>query len=256
MGTTSAREHAEAILAARQSGRLLDPLSDTAPLTMRQGYEIQAHVLADRLRRGERQVGWKLGYTSQAMREQMGVSRPNLGPLTDRMVLADGTAVGEDVMQPRVEPEVAVIVDQPVGPGADRDEARAAVREARAALEVVDSVWRDYRFRVEDNTADGSSAAYVVLGPGLGIDDLAAVDVALTVDGAEVATGTGAAAMGHPLDALCWLATELAEQGTSLASGDLVITGGLTAAWPLREGGQVSAVFGGDTRVSTWRRPR
>ena len=248
-----AGEHAATILAAHRNATLLEPLTDTMPLTMRQAYEIQEHVLADRLRRGERQVGWKLGYTSQAMREQMGVSRPNLGPLTDRMVLADGAEVG-DVLQPRVEPEIAVILEHPVGPGATRDEALAAVREARAALEVVDSIWRDYRFRIEDNTADGSSAAHVVLGPRLGTDELDGVDVVLAVDGAEVAAGAGAAAMGHPLDALCWLATELADQGKQLRAGDLVITGGLTAAWPLRAGGRVSAVFGGGVRVSVGRR--
>ncbi len=250
----SAREYAKVILAARRNRTLLDPLTDTAPLTMELAYEIQAYVLADRVRDGERQVGWKLGYTSQAMREQMGVSRPNLGPLTDRMILRDGEPVGVDVMQPRVEPEVAVILDRPLGPGADREQARAAIREARAALEVVDSVWRDYRFRVEDNTADGSSAAYVVLGPVLADDDLAAVSVVLEAAGDHVARGEGAAAMGHPLEALCWLARELEGQGRVLRAGDLVITGGLTAAAPLPEGSSAGAVFGDDVRVRTWRR--
>lgn len=249
-----AQARAAVILAARADGRMLNPLTDITPMTLDEAYAVQALVHAARVARGERRVGWKLGYTSRAMREQMGVDRPNFGPLTDRMVLDDGEPVGADVLQPRVEPEVAIVLDRPVKPGAERSEVAVAVRQARAALEVVDSVWRDYRFRIEDNTADGSSAAYVVLGPALDAADLSTVPVQLRVDGDTVSTGTGAAAMGHPLDALAWLADELAKRGGGLQAGDLVITGGLTAAVPLRPGGVVQAVFGDEFLVST-RRP-
>ncbi len=254
MPSEVARQRAAIILTARADGRLLDPLTDAAAMTMDEAYEVQARLLAARVNRGEHQVGWKLGYTSEAMRRQMGVARPNFGPLTDHMVLEDGEPVGADVLQPRVEPEVAVILDRPVAPGAERAEVAAAVRESRAALEVVDSVWRDYRFRIEDNTADGSSAAYVVLGPALDATDLAGVPVRLDVGGETVGTGTGAAAMGHPLDALAWLAGELGRRGNGLRAGDLVITGGLTAAVPLPPGGEAVAVFGDGVRVRTRRR--
>jgi len=108
----------------------------------------------------------------------------------------------------------------------------------------VDSIWRDYRFALTDNTADGSSAAWVVLGDRLETDDWAGIAVRLLVDGFEVAAATGAAASGHPAAGICWLAGELPRlHGTTLRAGDVVITGGLTAAHPLEEGGTITAHF-------------
>ncbi|MET8249571.1 fumarylacetoacetate hydrolase family protein [Streptomyces sp. NPDC005202] len=244
------RYWADAIVKARRSGWLLDPISDQASLSLDEAYAIQASVLSARVERGERRIGWKLGYTSLAMREQMGVDRPNFAPLTDRMLLRDGDIVGDGVVQPRVEPEIAVILAEPVSAGATREQVLAACAQTRAALEVVDPVWRDYRFRIEDNTADGSSAAYVVVGPVLkGYGDLTGMRVVLACDGRPVAEATGAAAMGHPADAVAWLATELAAHGGRLEPGDLIITGGLTSAVPLPTGATVSATFGGQFSV-------
>ncbi|GAA0667611.1 fumarylacetoacetate hydrolase family protein [Streptomyces thermocarboxydovorans] len=247
---TNVRHWADTIVTARRNGWLLDPISDVVSLTLDEAYAIQASVLSSRVEHGEQRIGWKLGYTSLAMCEQMGVDRPNFAPLTDRMLLRDGAIIGDRVVQPRVEPEIAVILREPVSAGATREQVLAACAQTRAVLEVVDPVWRDYRFRIEDNTADGSSAAYVVVGPVLkGCDDLADVRVVLACDGRPVAESTGAAAMGHPADAVAWLATELAAHGGRLEPGDLIITGGLTAAVQLSTGTTVSATFGGQFSV-------
>ena len=171
------------------------------------------------------------------MREQMGVDSPNLGPLLDSMVIPPGTAVPPDLVQPRVEPEIGIVI------GADGRPAGA-----RAVLEVVDSVWRDYRFTLAANTADGSSAAGVVVGDlldGESDTDLAAMPVELWRDGTLEATGRGDAAMGHPHAAVAWLEGRLAARGEALEEGDLVITGGLTRAVPLAPGGIVEARFPG-----------
>ena len=120
----------------------------------------------------------------------------------------------------------------------------AACSEALACLEVVDSVWSGYRFTLEDNTADGSSAAWVVVGPALPLDDLASLPVVLSVDGEVVERGVGAAASGHPAAGVGWLAEQLAARGRALEPADLVITGGLTSARPLEPGHRISASFG------------
>lgn len=216
---------------------------------MDDAYAVQALLTEERLRRGERLVGWKLGYTSQAMREQMGVAEPNLGPLTDAMLLVDGADVSGRFTQPRVEPEVALRFERDVAPGADRAAVLRAVGNAHAALEVVDSAYTDYRFRIEDNTADGSSAAGVVVGRELALDGMADVAVRLDVDGFPVGSGHGRDASGHPADGVVWLVAQLAARGERLRAGDLVITGGLTAAAPLPPGTTICAEFtpvGGD----------
>lgn len=233
------------IFDARTQRRTLDPLSDRCDLTLEQAYAIQALVTQVRLDRGERVAGWKLGYASPVMRVQMGIDAPNYGPLTDAMLLPDGATAPATLTQPRVEPEVALRFVRDVEPGADRAALLACVGAAHAALEIVDSVWTDYRFRLPDNTADGSSAAAMVLGPELPLplEAIDTVEVTLFVDGEPVGSGRGSDASGHPADGVVWLVEQLASRGQRLRAGDVVITGGLTRAMPLRPGATVHARF-------------
>jgi 2-keto-4-pentenoate hydratase len=127
---------------------------------------------------------------------------------------------------------------------------------ALACLEVVDSVWSGYRFTLEDNTADGSSAAWVVVGPAMAVSDLASLPVELSVDGSVVERGVGAAASGHPAAGVAWLAEQLASRGRALEPGDLVITGGLTSAHPLEPGHRINASFDDGRWSVEMRRPR
>ncbi len=244
---------------ARRTRTGCAPLSDSIDLDLGSAYTIQRALTARRLARGERVVGWKLGYTSLAMREQMGIDRPNFGPLTDAMLLADGdvgAVVSPELLQPRVEPEIAVRFVSSLAGTVTVDDVVGAMEAAYACLEVVDSVYPDYRFRIEDNTADGSSAAQVVVGPALSaVDALDRVAVVLRRNGGDVARATGAAASGHPLLGVVWLVEQLAAQGGELRAGDVVITGGLTHAVPLLAGDQVEAIFDGEARVSVRREP-
>lgn len=244
--------YASLIEKAHQDRWLLDPITDHTRLGLDDAYAVQRVLLHRRLARGERQVGWKIGYTSAAMRAQMGVDAPNYGPLTDAMVLADGDVVGDHLVHPQVEPEVLVALARPVPPGAGRTEVAGCVEWAAAALEVVDSVWKGYRFRLEDNTADGSSTAHVVVGDQLPASaDLSALTVDLLVDGEVVEIGSTSAALGHPFDAISWLAAELGRRDGALNAGDLVLTGGLTGAHPLEPGSTVAGRFAGrDVSIS------
>jgi 2-keto-4-pentenoate hydratase len=234
---------------ARREGRTLAAPQGAEQFSLEQAYAVQEQVTVLRVASGERVVGWKLGYTSRAMREQMGVDAPNYGPLTDAMLLEDGATVPAAALQPRVEPEIAVVFGESVtdlfgsqrgGPGPERtspsrERVAAAVVEVRAAIEVVDSVWTGYRFRLEDNTADGSSAAWVVLGPAMPVDPLTVdrVTVRMIAHGEEPVSGVGADADGHPLDGVARLIERLRRGERRLEPGDVVITGGLTRATPL-----------------------
>jgi 2-keto-4-pentenoate hydratase len=201
-------------------------------------------VTASRLAEGERLAGWKLGYTSAVMRAQMDVAAPNFGPLTDAMLLSSPALLPSGALQPRVEPEIGLRLGRRLTGPCSAASALDACDAALACLEIVDSVWAGYRFTLEDNTADGSSAAWVAVGPSLPLEDLAALPVALSVDEEVVERGTGAAAGGHPAAGLVWLAEQLAGSGRALEPGTLVITGGLTSARPLEAGHRVSASFG------------
>ncbi len=233
----------------RSFGRLLPAPGDHG-LSAAAAYRVQARVLGRRLEDGGGRGGWKLGYTSAAMRAQMGVQEPNFGPLSRGMLLPNGATIDEGVTQPRVEPELAAVIGADVPPTASLPQVRAAVAEWRLALEVVDSVWTGYRFDWALNTADGSSAAYVVLGDPVTSTDLGDVEVVLAVNGREAGRGSGSAAMGDPAVALAWLVSRLAEGGEQLRAGDVVITGGLTAAVPFAPGDRVEATATGVPRAS------
>lgn len=247
---------ADVLAAARFDRAGCDPITSSIDLTLDDAYAIQRHGTTLRLARGERVVGWKLGYTSLAMRSQMGIDQPNFGPLTDAMLVAhDGTA-SPALIQPRVEPEIGLRFDRRVAGDANLDDVIDAVGEAFACLEIVDSVYPGYRFRLEDNTADGSSAAQVVVGPALASTEaLEEVTVSFFHNGIEFGAATGRAASGHPAAGVVWLVRQLAEQGRQIEPGDIVITGGLTQAMPLDFGDQVEAVFSGGVRVAVRRPP-
>ena len=245
----SPAQHAETIWSARCAGRTLDAEATLGPIDLETAYRIQHALVALRVAGGERVAGWKLGYTSEVMRCQMGVDRPNFGPLTDRMWLASDDWVSDRFVQPRVEPEIGLrlraAIDARSSP-VDRATVAAAVSEALACLEIVHSTWSGYRFTLEQNTADNASAGQVVIGPRLPVTDLMALDtvqVMLSDGRGALGRGVGADADGHPLDAVARLARELAGMGRRLEPGDLVITGGLTAAFPLEPGGHLSARF-------------
>jgi len=245
----SVAQAAEAIWAARQAGRTLDAQATIGSPELATAYAIQRALLALRLADGERVVGWKLGYTSEVMRRQMGIDRPNIGPLTDWMLLGSGDAVHERLVQPRVEPEIGLrlktALDARHAP-VDRHSVAAAVEGAYACLEVVHSTWTGYRFNLEQNTADNSSAGQVVIGPRLPVTDLMALDtvaVRLSDGSHTLGQGVGADADGHPLDAVARLARELAAMDRRLEAGDWVITGGLTKACVLEAGGRLEGVF-------------
>jgi 2-keto-4-pentenoate hydratase len=230
---------------ARLAGQTLGVLlSEEVPLSLVDAYRVQDQVTAARLADGERRAGWKLGYTSLAMRSQMGIEAPNFGPLTDVMMLASPALLPGGALQPRVEPEIGLRLRRRLAGPCSAADALAACEVALACLEIVDSVWSGYRFTLEDNTADGSSAAWVAVGEEMPLDDLAELAVSLSVDGVVVGRATGAAASGHPAAGLAWLAGQLAEGGEALEAGDLIITGGLTSAPPLEAGHRISAEFG------------
>ncbi len=249
-------EWADTLAAARRDRVGCDPISSSIDLTIDDAYAIQRAGTALRLERGEKLIGWKLGYTSLAMRAQMGIDQPNFGPLTDAMLVAHDGDADPALIQPRAEPEIGLRFDRSLPADANLDDVLGAVGEAFACLEIVDSVYPDYRFRLEDNTADGSSAAQVVVGPALrSIERLDEVTVVLVHNGVRGDSATGRAASGHPAAGVVWLVGQLALHGHHIEAGHVVITGGLTRAVPLNLGDHIEAVFDEETRVAVHRPP-
>jgi 2-oxo-3-hexenedioate decarboxylase len=242
-GVLDVTSAADELHAARGERRTLATLTSRWPdLTEADAYAVQAAGVALREADGEHVVGGKLGFTSRAMREAMGVDSPNYGWLTDAMILHGGIAPAEMFIHPKVEPEVAFVLDADLAGDATVDDVLAATRYVAPCLEVVDSRWDEFRFLALDNIADNSSAGGFVLGTPHPVDglDLRTLGVVVTRDGELVHTAAGAAAHDHPAAAVAWMA---AHADAPLRVGHVVISGGLTAPIDLTPGTVVTAEF-------------
>lgn len=225
------------------------PLSEQVPgLSVADSYRIQQLNVSRRLRDGGVIVGQKVGLTSVAMQEQLGVDEPDYGVLFADMIVDDGQPIPvSGLIQPRVEAEVAFIMERELrGPGVTEADAFEAVAGALPVIEVIDSRITGWKIGLTDTIADNASCAKVVRGKSMtpvGGLDLRTMGMILTINGEVVSTAAGAAVLGNPVRGLVWLANRLAEFGVALRPGDLVLAGALHASIAVTEGTSVHAEF-------------
>lgn len=227
------------------------PMRDLiAPHDVENAYAIQQINTALWLQDGRRIVGRKVGLTAKAVQIQLGVEQPDFGVLFDDMVIADGGTLSPNhLLQPKAEGEVAFIMASDVrDPAVTREQITTAVGSVVTAIEIVDSRIDDWKITFADTVADNGSSAFFVLGSepkSLDGLDLWTCGMALEVNGETVALGAGAACMGHPLNALTWLAQTLAKRGEELRAGDVVLSGALGPMYAIKPGDAVRATIGG-----------
>jgi 2-keto-4-pentenoate hydratase len=225
------------------------PVRDLIDLST--AYAVQRELTEARLAEGARVVGHKIGITSPAVQQQLGVDQPDFGVLFDDMDVSGLPSVPVDrLLQPRIEAEVAFVL------GADLDspgDVRDAVAFMAPALEIVDSRIAGWDITIADTIADNASSGLYVLGPArVRLDDVRPVDVQmeLRVDGSIVSKGSGAACLGDPLEALAWLAAAARDLGDPLRAGQVVLSGALGPMVPVVAGIEVSATLTGLGTVS------
>ncbi|HEY8473329.1 MAG TPA: fumarylacetoacetate hydrolase family protein [Natronosporangium sp.] len=220
-------EAAARLAEAQRSATPIAQLDLPDPAT---GYQVQQALVTDPL------IGLKMGLTSKAKQEQVGVDEPIWGRLTAPMRVPDGGTVDTgQLIHPRIEPELAFRL----GPGGEPD-------AAAAALEVIDSRYADFRFTLPDVIADNTSAARFAVGPWQPVPDrLADLAVQLEVDGEVVQTGSTAAILGDPRRALASGLALARRAGITPEPGWVFLAGAATAAVPLRAGAKVRAVVAG-----------
>lgn len=218
-------------------------------------YAVQALLGAERVAAGASVVGRKVGLTSAAVQQQLGVDQPDFGVLYDDMAHADGATIPIGaVLQPRVEAEVAFVLGDDLADG-DLSPAQvaAAVDHVVAAIEICGSRVRDWDIGFGDTVADNASAGAFVLGTvRRSLAEVTPRDVRMrmTVTGAEDSTGTGAACLGDPLAAVAWLAHRARELGEPLRAGQVVLSGALGPMRPVTPGAEAHATISGLGAVS------
>lgn len=238
MTTLDYDDAARRLESAWQRRELIQPLSREAGMaTIDEAYAVQSAWSALREGNGERVLGRKIGLTSKAMQKQAGFDRPDFGRLwASRLFPAeDGRATlpAEMFLQPRIEGEIAFLLNAPLSGAVSVDEVLAATEAVAASFEIVDSRFERRDFKVIDTIADNASFGAFTLGPWsreMMAGDLREVAMTLEQNGAVVVEGTGADSLGHPAKAVAWLAEALASYGVSLRPGEIALSGSLGRA--------------------------
>ncbi len=221
---------------AEQQRAPITPLSETYPsLTPEQSYAIQRAWLEIKRKGNAHLVGHKIGLTSHAMQQQLGVDQPDYGFLLNTMMVQpDSTLTYHDFIAPRIEPEIAFwLAKDLTGPGVTAQAVLAATRGVSASLELVDSRIIGWRIKLTDTIADNASSARVIASTQIVAPqelNLASEGVTLLRGDETVGIGNGAAVLGHPAEAVAWLANKLAEFGVGLQAGQLVLPGAMCAS--------------------------
>jgi 2-oxo-3-hexenedioate decarboxylase len=242
------------LLEAERRAQPVSPITADEPgLSLDETYQIQDELIARKLASGQRVVGAKLGLTSRAKQQAMGVHEPLYAWLTDAMLLSfeEPLALG-GLIHPRAEPEIAFhACERLAGPGVSAHDVLDATAWVAGAIEVIDSRYKDFRFTLPDVVADNASSARFVLGPRRVAPtfDLGLVGCLFERDGQLVASAAGAAVLGHPAEAVALLANWLGRRGRAIEPGWTVLSGGLTDAVALSAGSSVEATFGRLGRV-------
>ncbi|PPQ33757.1 2-keto-4-pentenoate hydratase [Rhodopila globiformis] len=246
-------EFARIVDEAARTASAIPQLTETHPaLSAEEAYAVQALSVARRRTRGEKRAGYKMGLTSRAKMQQVGVSEVIWGRLTDAMRVEEGGELSRArFVHPRAEPEIAFIMRRPLEGRVTAAEALAAVEAVSPAIEIIDSRYKDFRFALPDVIADNSSSSGFLLGAWYRPEtDVANLGLLVEVDGQVVQVGSSAAILGHPLRSLVAAARLIAAAGERLEPGDIVLAGGATAAHALSPGQFVRAEFEGLGSVS------
>ena len=232
----------------------VEPFTDRFnDIEIEDAYYISQAMLKPRLENdGEAITGKKIGVTSAAVQNMLGVFQPDFGFLTDAMAYDDGATipVKGNLIQPRAEGEIAFVLKQDLqGPGVTEEQVLAATDYITPCFEIVDSRIHNWQIKIQDTVADNASCGVYVLGKdkidptGLALDKL---KVVVTKNGEFLSEGEGSAVQGNPLTAVAWLANTLGEFGIVLKAGEAILSGSLVPLESAASGDTFEMTMTGD----------
>lgn len=244
--TSSIQTAVDHLMRSRLGGRALRLLSADGEFSVEHAYTIQDALRAELARRGQRPIGWKLAATGPTGQALFGIKEPIYGFLLPERYDSGDEVSAAAFVDLHAEAEIAFKLgaDLP-GPGVTAATALGAVESAMPALELPDMFFAGTP-PVTDAIANGALAKAIVLGrefAPLGESDLKQEKVTLEQNGEVVSVNAGSELMGDPLNALAWLANQLAARGHSLMRGDIVMSGGISKLLSLNVGDMVTAKF-------------
>ena len=249
------REQIEAAAAHLEKAELeayeVTKLTDDYPeMTYKDAFDIQWEIRRRKEARGTKIVGLKMGLTSWAKMAQMGVENPCYGFLADYFTVPDGGEIKTDeLIHPKIEAEIAFVTKKALkGPGVTIADVLAATDFIVPAVEIIDSRYRDFKFDIKSVIADNSSSSRFITGGQMKrVEDidLKHFGVVMEVNGEVIATGAGAAVLGHPAASVAMLANMFGERDEEIPAGSFVMVGAVTAAFQCKKGDNFSVRYQG-----------
>ena len=226
-----------------------EPLSVLNPsMTVDDAYAVQIKRIEVATINGEVISGKKIGLTSLAMQNLLGVDQPDYGHLFHSMAVPnDGSVSLSKLFQPKIEGEIAFVLKKDlVGPNVTADDVLAATDYVLPAVEIVDSRIKDWKINIVDTVADNASCGLYVLGTNkvkISDIDLKEIHMKLIRNDEVINEGQGTDVLGDPAICVAWLANKLHEYNVTLKAGEVILSGALSAAVVAEPGDQFIASF-------------
>lgn len=246
---------AQELREADQNYAPIEQISKRYPeLTMDDAYKIQLINVDQIVAEGAKITGKKIGLTSKAMQESLGVETPDFGFLYDSMEVQNNTVPKDTILQPRVEGELAFVLKEDLNGDVTLEDVMAATDYIVPAIEVVGTRIKDWKLTIVDTVADNASCGMYVLSDRKiypGEVDLKDIEMTLYRNGEKINSGFGSAVLGDPANAVAWLAKCMGRYGVSLNAGDIILSGALSAAISADPGDEFVCSYGpyGDLAV-------
>ncbi|MCF3593193.1 2-oxo-hepta-3-ene-1,7-dioic acid hydratase [Rhodobacteraceae bacterium LMO-12] len=246
---------ADALFHADESGQQIGLLSVAHPyITMNDAYAIQTALVARKQAAGRRVIGWKIGLTSRAMQQALGIDIPDSGVLLDDMSFEnDATIPAGRFIQPRIEAEIAFVMKAPLKGRISHNDVLAATDYVAPAIEILDT--RILRSdpatgqprRIFDTIADNAANAGIILGKGRfdpSHENLRWTGAIVSANGQVEETGLGAGVLNDPVAGIIWLAERMEQYGASIDAGQVVLSGSFIRPIECPTGTRIDADFG------------
>jgi len=244
--------------AERDAKEVIKVTNEYPELIIKEAYELQDGLLARKLaENGTKTVGVKLGLTSKAKQEMMGVKEAIYGYLHSDMLAFEWEPISySELIHPKVEPEIAFMLSEDLqGVDVTAEDVIKATKFVAPALEIIDSRYKDFRFTLVDVVADNCSSAKFIVGSkwvSPNAIDIGNIGMVMSKNGEVEQTGSSAAVLGHPATAIAWAVNELGALGKGLKKGDIVLSGAMSEAIAFKAGDSIIAELDGLGSVSMY----
>ncbi len=230
---------------AAKEATAVPQVSLSQTIDLQDSYDIQEQSINHRLTRGEKLVGYKLGFTSKAKMEQMGVHEIIWGRLTDKMqYFHEGKLDRSHFIHPRIEPEIAFLVSKDIDQPLTRDNYMEYLGGVAGALEIIDSRYENFKFSLEDVIADNCSSSGFVIGTWLDplqtVQDLA---IKLEINGTVSQEGNSKAILGNPMESFIEMTRLAQKYNTKIKKDHIILAGAATSAVYINSGDEIIGHF-------------